>query len=72
MSLLKTFPTYCVAKDNKKAKTITGRAVPTPYKAGRIKLDLCFKESGMRLPKKRAAEMGQKANAKMIPSNPAP
>src|ERR1035441_5027885 len=54
------------------AKTNTGTPVPAPYAEGRSTLEPFLTASGSRLPKKRAADTGQKDKAKRIPSRPAP
>ena len=53
---------------SKMATSKTGRPVPIPYIAGKKTSELFFTESGIRLPKKRAAEIGQKERAKSIPN----
>ncbi len=54
------------------ANARTGRPVPIPYVAGNMMLELFFKASGIKLPKKSAAEMGQKERAKSIPKGTLP
>ena len=54
------------------ANTRTGRPVPIPYVAGKMILELFFKASGIKLPKKSAAEIGQKERAKSIPKGTLP
>ena len=57
---------------SKMATSKTGRPVPIPYRAGKRTLELFFTESGIRLPKKSAAEIGQKERAKSIPNGTDP
>jgi hypothetical protein len=56
----------------RRANRKTGRPVPIPYRAGSMRLEEHFTDSGIRLPKKSAAEMGQKESAKRTPKSPAP
>jgi len=70
--LLNAFPTDWAEKAMMKAKAMTGRAVPRPYRAGKRIFEPAPRHRGSRLPKKRAADTGQKVRAKMTPSSPAP
>ena len=72
LRLSKAFPTNRAPKAVRIAKTTTGSAVPIPYSAGNTTLDWCCTARGIKEPKKRAAEIGQKESAKVIPRRPAP
>ena len=54
------------------ANARTGRPVPIAYVAGKMILELFFKARGIKLPKKSAAEIGQKERAKSIPKSTLP
>ena len=72
VSLLNAFPTDWAPKAIRTANRITGSPVPKPYIAGRVMLEPHFTDRGIRLPKKSAAEIGQKESAKTIPKSPPP
>ena len=70
--MLKILPIFLIPAASKIATSKTGRPVPIPYAAGKRTLELFFTESGIRLPKKNAAEIGQNERAKSIPNGTAP
>jgi len=65
-------PTSCVEKASRKAKPITGIAVPMPYKEGMMNAELCTRARENRLPKNSAADTGQNDRANTTPRRPAP
>jgi hypothetical protein len=71
-SLLKKTPANREALESTAATKRTGMAVPTPYRKGRSNFDSYFNDRGMTLPKKRAADVGQKESAKINPRTQAP
>ena len=50
----------------------TGRPVPAPYTEGKSIGELWLRDSGIRLPKNKAAEEGQKDKANSTPKGKAP
>ncbi len=54
------------------AKVITGKAVPNPYNEGISRRESCFAARPRVFPKKSAADIGQKARAKIRPRRKAP
>src|SRR5450759_2963703 len=71
-SFLNALLTHWLPRAISTAKTNTGTAVPGPYADGNSTLEPFLTASGSRLPKKSAADTGQKDRAKRIPSKPAP
>ena len=70
--LLKIIPIRLVPVDINMANSMRGRAVPVPKNNGKIIKDSCLIDNGIKLPKKRAAEIGQNERENRKPIKNAP